>query len=1006
LPAGWPVEVDVGIAHPGVLIFECAGPRPGLVRARPARDIRGWVLDALALGGALSLIMLGALNLRLVAGWSPTAHQLLAAAAGLALIVGVRRMPPRRLAAIGWACYGAGVLGCAAVLAVGVEVNGARRWLELGSVSVQPSEVAILALVVVLADVLGSDRPAWQRFMVAVGLAGVSIGLVAPEPDLSTTLLLAMLTVALLIAGRIPLRLVVPFVAAMALAAWAAVPLMRPYQIERLREFLGPSKAARGAGWAAHQAQIAIASGRLTGMAAGPARHLLAQYLPNRNDDLAFASLVEGRGLVAGVVALVAASIVVWCLAAAARTPRSRRGGLLAAGLAALFGIEVVVSVGGNLGVLPIAGAPFPLVSYGGTATVACLGGLGIVLAARRDGARRRLWAPPRWRMPRPRWLRAGAVIATGGLIGLLADAWSVQASGSGLRQAGELEVSRCLRVPAPRGIITDRKGVPLVANAPHDEIVAIPALAGRSPGAVEHLAALLGQPSEQMQQELRDDQRYAGVLSVRVAAVPPDVGRRVAAADLAGVLVMPYQERVYPYGGLLGPLLGFTGVATPADVRRWPGLPPGEVVGRAGIEEEYDPLLRGVDGEQCVYVDPAGKPVARGPHRDPLPGGNLRLSIDLGLQQQLTAALAEALSGPGDAPRGDLGAAVMLDPTSGQVLAMASLPSYDDSIYGPPVDDVALGQLAVLTGNPTLEHATQVIAPPGSTFKLVIAAADAVDAVFPPGDPIPTGGSFTLGDHTFASWRAFGPQDLPEAIGWSNDVYFYKLALALGPRRIYQVGSALGVGRATGVDLPGESSGYFGTPESVTRSGGQWYPGSTVILGIGQGALTVTPLQAARWAAAVATGELITPRLGLAVEPAVGEARFLAPPTRSALPFAATLGPVRQGMRQAVTDGTAAVLADLPVAVGAKTGTAEDPAAPNGAPDAWMLAVAPIDRPAVAVSCFVRGGGFGAETCGPAVAQSLGWFFDHQAAVLAAAPANAAPANAAPAAPPANGTR
>src|SRR6187431_1399127 len=136
---------------------------------------------------------------------------------------------------------------------------------------------------------------------------------------------------------------------------------------------------------------------------------------------------------------------------------------------------------------------------------------------------------------------------------------------------------------------------------------------------------------------------------------------------------------------------------------------------------------------------------------------------------------------------------------------------------------------------------------------------------------------------------------DLVQSIAWSNDVYFYKLAAAMGPDPIIDVARKLGVGAPTGIDLPGESGGYLGTPETVGRS---WYAGSTVILGIGQGYLQVTPLQNARWTAAVATGHLVTPRLGLAVGTGDGADTALPVPAGTPLPFAGELGPVRDGMR------------------------------------------------------------------------------------------------------------
>lgn len=371
------------------------------------------------------------------------------------------------------------------------------------------------------------------------------------------------------------------------------------------------------------------------------------------------------------------------------------------------------------------------------------------------------------------------------------------------------------------------------------------------------------------------------------------------------------------------------------------------------------------------------------GRRREPVPGLDLHLAIDVGFQQQLNDALGGALARSG----GDLAGAVAMDAGTGQVFAMASLPSHDNNLYGPPVDVAGLRQAKAAPGHPTLEHATQVAAPPGSIFKPVVAAADLVAPVIPPDQAVPTGAGFAFNGHTFGNWRSFGSQNLVQAMAWSNDVYFYKLAVMMGPERIAEIATAMGVGDPTGVDLGGESAGYLGTPESARRRQQRWYPGATVVLGIGQGNITATPLQAARWTAAVATGQLVTPRVGLTFSTGHGNSAVPAPAPEP-LPFASVLEPVREGMRQAVRAGTAKVVAGLPVSAMAKTGTAQDPASPNGDTDAWFTAAAPAEDPAIVVVAFVRGGGAGSKTAGPVVRHALQYFFDHQVEVVATPPA------------------
>jgi cell division protein FtsI/penicillin-binding protein 2 len=421
--------------------------------------------------------------------------------------------------------------------------------------------------------------------------------------------------------------------------------------------------------------------------------------------------------------------------------------------------------------------------------------------------------------------------------------------------------------------------------------------------------------------------------------------------------------------------------------MERWPNLPLGAVVGRAGLEQVYDPILRGTDGRQCVYVTPAGTPMALGPYTPPRRGGTLRLTLDLGLQHELVHRLATVLRGVPGQPRGDLGGSVVLDPRNGQVLAMASLPTYDNRVFGPPIRNRALARLARQPASPMLEHVTQVAAPPGSTFKLVVAAASMRSGAVPAGRVLPGGGSWTLGDHTFGNWMSLPAQNLPQAIAWSNDVYFYQLAWQMGPWPIIRAARTLGVGSPTGIDLPGESSGYLGTPVSVTRAGGTWYAGSTVILGIGQGYLTVTPLQDALWTAGVATGAVATPHLGLAFGEGPGRFTRLDWPKPRRLAYAHRLGPVRAGMAMAATSGTAGILSALPVTSGAKTGSAEDPSAPNGAPDSWFTAAAPLRHPRMVATSFVRGGGHGVSTSGVVVLPVMQYFFSHEREILDVGP-------------------
>lgn len=937
--------------------------RVELPRARP---------DLLAVAALGALAVLGLLNLYALGARSLEYHQFATLLVGAVLFVVLRKVGTARLVWFGWTCYGVSVLLLATV-AVGGDVSfGARRWITVGSFTLQPSELAKAGLIIALAHVLGSERSWPKRLALATVVAGVPIALVVVEPDLSTATVLTATTLAMLFLGRIPLRVLGVVICAVAVAAPLAEHLLQPYQSERLHAFLSGTTNVNGSGWTILQARIALAWGGFWGQAGSAMHTVLANYLPARETDLAFASLVEQWGIRAGVLAVLAAAVLVWRAALSSRRARTYAAGLAAAGFAVLVATEVAVCVAANLGLLPTAGVPFPLLSYGGTAAAVHIALAGMVLGQRAEAEKHRLWVAPRWRRLHPRFVRFAAVVVTCALGAMLVFGWHLQRTdGPALRSAGLTQMTRCVSIPAPRGLITDRHGVPLAANLARDQVLAVPALMTTSQ--LRLLAALTARPVTVIRQLAATQ----GSPIVTVATLPPAAGQRVSAAQLPGVRVVPAPRRYYPYGALLGPVLGWSGVATAADMQQWPDLRLGEIVGRAGLEQTYDPILRGTDGKECVYVDPTGTPVAMADNVAAVPGAPVRLSIDLGLQQRFSAALAASMRNGAD-----IGAAIAMDPRNGQVLAMASLPSYDDNAFGPPINDAAVGAESQRPGSPMLQHATQVQAPPGSTFKLAVASANVVHPAIPPDLVIPTGGSWSLGGHTFHNWTTLPPQDLTQAIAWSNDVYFYQLAWALGPERIIAAARALGVGEPTGIDLPGEYAGYLGTPSSVGRIGATWYPGSTVLLGIGQGYLTVTPLQDARWTAAVATGSLVTPHFGLAFGSTDTTLTPMRWPAPERLAFAGKLGPVRAGMRQAAIDGTALVLGTLPVPAGGKTGTAEDATAPGSKTDSWMSAVAPITAPRIEATAFLHGG-TGSEPSSEPVRAALAYFLAHEQAIL-----------------------
>ena len=298
------------------------------------------------------------------------------------------------------------------------------------------------------------------------------------------------------------------------------------------------------------------------------------------------------------------------------------------------------------------------------------------------------------------------------------------------------------------------------------------------------------------------------------------------------------------------------------------------------------------------------------------------------------------------------------MDPRSAQVLAMASPPSYDNSVFGPPVDAAGAAAAGRRAGSPMLEHVTQVAAPPGSTFKLVVAAANMRIRSSPRSGP-PDRGRLHLRRPHLRQLDAPGPDEPAAGDRVSNNVYFYQLAWARGRSAMISAARSLGVGRPTGIDLPGEQR-LPRHPGVGRPDGGTWYAGSTVILGIGQGYLRSRRCRTRSGPPASPPG-LVTPRSVWPSERGRARSRRSPRRPRRPLPFADALGPVRDGMRAAATGGTALRLADLPAPVGAKTGTAQNGGLPEGSYDNWMTAAAPIEAPEIVVTALVQGPGTGA---------------------------------------------
>lgn len=607
------------------------------------------------------------------------------------------------------------------------------------------------------------------------------------------------------------------------------------------------------------------------------------------------------------------------------------------------------------------------------------------------------------------------ARVALLGLVALLAAGvlvlrlWSLQVLHSVhyARVAGSQATRTSLSLPAPRGAIVDDRGRVLaettgrlVVTADPDVLGAADARGAWQPNAegrrmLAALARLSGTPVRALLARVRAGIARASPYGpVVVLPDPPEpltsfLAERARSYPGLGVAAVPV--RSYPLGGLGSEFLGLLGQRSPEQVARHvdPWAAPGVPVGQSGVEATYDRVLSGGSLPQRVAVDALGRPRGRARTLPPTRRARtLELTIDVRLQRAAVRALEDgiALAHASGHPDADAGAAVVMDPRTGAIDALASVPSFDQRAAAS--DPAYLSRL--LRGQPSgpsplLDLATQGVFPTGSAFKPIVAEAALAAGLITPTTELPCVGAITVGGvvfHNVESWIDTS-LTLPQALQISCDTWFYQLGEQFYARQrrgsldIQRWASLLGLGHPTGIDVPGESSGLVPTPAWLERTHHEpWYEGQSVNLSIGQGFLDVTPLQLAVAYAALANG-------GTLVRPHVGEAVIGPDGTRTPLSFPPVrhvalrdLNAIREGLYLAANapGGTSAsVFAGFPVPVAGKTGTAE---APPGSDHSWYASWAPAWNPKVVVVVVIEHGGFGAQAAAPAAREIYRAFF------------------------------
>ena len=545
----------------------------------------------------------------------------------------------------------------------------------------------------------------------------------------------------------------------------------------------------------------------------------------------------------------------------------------------------------------------------------------------------------------------------------------------------------RNMLISAPRGLIFDRYGKQLVRNVPSMELVAIPSDLPTSETdrqtLVDRLRGFIRFDSDEWETPLKTAR---GMFATPIVLKSPLTQEESLifssrAADFPGLSLESSAIREYQDGLIFSHILGYEGKIRKEELDEYPEYLPIDSVGKQGIEKSYESALRGKRGADRVEVDSRGAIKKELGISDPEPGSDIILNIDADLQKKLFDVLSATLEKAGLRK----GAAVALDPRDGSVLALVSLPSFDNNLFADGIDSSSYKALIDDDSLPLFDRAIAGEYPPGSTIKPFLAGAALSEGVVTPTTQIESRGGITVAGFSFGDWKAHGFTDIRHAIAVSSDVYFYSVGggygniRGLGMEKMDAYESRFGFGSETGIDLPGEKAGFLPTPEwKKEKIGEQWYIGDTYHASIGQGFVLATPIQLAAATAAIANGgTLWKPRVVGQIRSRQGEMRSVAAEAlRQNVIDPSILKTVREGMRMTVTDsvGTAQSLANLPVAVAGKTGTAQF--GTEKRTHGWFESFAPYEHPTIVLVVLIEGQENEGYFAVPVTKEVLAWYF------------------------------
>lgn len=541
--------------------------------------------------------------------------------------------------------------------------------------------------------------------------------------------------------------------------------------------------------------------------------------------------------------------------------------------------------------------------------------------------------------------------------------------------------------VPPPRGVITDRNGRPLVTNIPNHDVIVVSREFGRNMSirqdAINRLAEILNTSPEELASAILAGVKKSAIFFV-AASVADDQVAAIRGLNAKGVYVTTSARRQYVDGAQFSQVIGYVGRVNKDDLMTDPYYLSTDTVGRLGIEQSYEKALRGTHGKITF-----AKRDQESINEAPAPGNTVVLNIDYAVQKKLYNSFFEVLR------ESNLGGAagIIQNPQTGAVLALVSFPDFDNNIFVDEVTQAEYTRLFESRSKPLFDRVISGLYNPGSTIKPFIGLAALEEKIITPKDTIQDCISITIPNpfkpdepYVFKNWREdLGLFNLRRAIANSCNVFFYSVGggfgkiVGLGAEKIVNYLSRGLANVRLGIDLPGEERGFIPSPDwKLENRGEPWYQGDTYNISIGQGDLLVTPLWLNSYISAIANGgtlykPLVAQKI---VDERTGVTQALAPQAIGQLPFSPlNISEVKSDMRETVLNGTAHVLQDVPVSVGAKTGTAE--VIKGRRINALFTAFAPAENPEIAMTVLVEGSASNQGYALRVAHEVLKWYFE-----------------------------